>query len=79
MEIKTKFNVGDKVWIMDSNKATEAEIFEVRFKQCQKFVLDNLIRETEITYVLNNLYLRYLGTFPEGEFYASKEELINSL
>lgn len=79
MEIKTKFDVGDKVWIMDSNKATEAEIFEVCFKQRQKFVSDNLIRETEITYVLNGLYLRYMGVFSEGEFYASKEELINSL
>lgn len=79
MEIKTKFNVGDKVWIMYSNKATEAEIFEVRFKQRQKFVLDNLIRETEITYVLKNLHLCYIGTFHEGTFYASKEELINSL
>ena len=78
MEIKTKFDVGDKVWIMNSNKATEAEIFEVRFKQRQKIGAKNLM-ETETTYGLKNLHLCYMGVFSSGEFYASKEELINSL
>lgn len=78
MEIKTKFDVGDKVWIMDSNKAIEAEIYEVCFKQRQKIGAKDIM-ETEITYGLQNLNLCYMGVFSEGEFYASKEELINSL
>jgi hypothetical protein len=78
MEIKTKFDVGDKVWIMNSNKATEAEIYEVRFRQRQKIGAKDIM-ETETTYGLKNLHLGYIGVFSEGEFYTSKEELINSL
>lgn len=26
MEIKTRFNIGDKVWVLKNNKATEIEI-----------------------------------------------------
>ena len=78
MEIKTKFDVGDKVWIMDSNKAIEAEIYEVCFKQSQKIGAKGR-KEINITYMLKNLHLYDIGTFHEGEIYASKEELINSL
>lgn len=78
MEIKTKFDVGDKVWIMDANKATEAEIWEVYIKQ-YNVLGTNGRKEINITYMLKNLHLRYMGVFSEGEFYASKEELINSL
>ena len=76
MEIKTKFNVGDKVWVMCDNKATEVEIFEVCFKQSHKFDAKDR-RGTEITYMIKSKNL--CGVFPEGIFYASKEELINSL
>ena len=78
MEIKTKFNVGDKVWVMYDNKATEAEIFEVYFKQSHKFDAKDRMG-TEITYMLKSNNLLNFGVFPEGIFYASKEELINSL
>jgi len=78
MEIKTKFDVGDKVWFMDSNKATEAEIWEVYIKQ-YNVLGTNGRKEINITYMLKNLHLCYIGTFHEGKIYASKEELINSL
>lgn len=63
---------------MYSNKAIEVEIYEVRFKQRQKIGAKDIM-ETEINYGLKNLHLRYMDIFSEGEFYASKEELINSL
>ena len=78
MEIKTKFDVGDKVWIMDSNKATEAEVWEVYIKQ-YNLLGTNGRKEINITYMLKKLHLCDMGTFHEGKIYASKEELINSL
>ena len=70
MEIETKYNIGDKVWLICGNKAVEKMITQI----------DVAIKESEdshkeITYRLNYESI----DFDECRLFDSKEELLKSL
>ena len=71
MEIKTKFDVGDKVWFMLNSKPIEAKIYKINIYGTKDE------KQTSITYSVESSL--YFGVFNEKKLYASKEELINSL
>ena len=63
MEIKTKFNIGDKAIVLKESKATEIEIRSI------------LVNETGISYSYDNgLFL--MNVFPEAQCFKTKDELI---
>lgn len=66
MEIETKYNIGDKVWLICGNKAVEEIITRI----------DVAINDhKEITYQLNYESI----DFDECRLFDSKEELLKSL
>jgi hypothetical protein len=68
MTIKTKFNMKDKVWIMQNNRPTEKEVSYIRVK---------------VGYDTINIYYKFGVTdnleVNEHHLYETKEHLINSL
>lgn len=73
MTIKTKFEPGQEVWIMEDNKPIKVSIRYINIIA----VIDIFNKITyEATYTLNN---RNLNKFKEYEIYATKEDLKNSL
>ncbi len=67
MEIKTKFSIGDAVYILDGYKVQHAKVLGIKFEQYG-------IAQESIIYTF--------GVFPmrkESECFRTKEELINFL
>ena len=70
MKVETKFNVDDKVWLIDNNRVVNATIASVwAFKNI------HTNKKVEIRYSMFNVDKdRY-----ESEVFATKEELLASL
>jgi hypothetical protein len=72
MKIETKYDPGDKVWVMINNKPKEVVIYEV----IPGMVLKNMRYQDRYTIE------GYNGSSPifyEKDIFKTKEELINSL
>lgn len=75
MDIKTKFSVGDRVWLMKNNKPTEMIVsaIEIFAKTDAQLITyngwDSSDRKTWIDH----------SQISEGCLYSSKEELLKSL
>lgn len=72
MEVKTRFNIHDAVWVISDNQVKEGYINEITFK-CK-----SVIGENEIIYSVS-IGPSISCTRTEGHVFASKEELIKSL
>lgn len=72
MKIETRFNIGDRVWVISNNQVKEGYINEITFK-CK-----SVVGENELIYdVVVGPSLSCKRT--EGQVFASKEELLKSL
>lgn len=71
MEIRTRFDIGDKVWTLSHNKAVEFEVCSISISRSK-----TLLPITYITYcgAFND---GKITTAPESDCFASKEELID--
>lgn len=72
MTITTKFNPGEKVWVMMHNKPTEVEIYEV---------IPGVIN-TNFRNMTSYTFTGYNANSPkiyEDEIYKTKQELIEAL
>ena len=74
MNIKTKYNNGDEVWLMYENRAVTAQVISM------KVTVEELMFGT----IIENLYYRIKNQhfdreISEPHIYASKEELLKSL
>ena len=74
MEIKTKYNIGDTLWVIYDNKAQTITVSNISIVVYP----DNKISINYIDTVGSDTY-DYKGTFPEDECFPSKEELKESL
>lgn len=74
MEVKTKFNLGDEVWMMESNKAVSGSIKELTINI--RFNGKNTIK-----YAIKVLWKSHIWdtTRYEEELFPTKEELLKSL
>lgn len=68
MTIETKYNIGDKVFLLYNNEIKEEYITEIGI-YCSKTT------NQYISYVLS----KFETEIPECKLFSSKEELINSL
>lgn len=87
MTIETKYNIGDKVWVMDSNKPCENTIHHISVEVDTQVNLDPKAKSPVLTparpdfrYKLN----RSPGEardffFSEANIFNTREELLNSL
>ena len=66
-KVKTKYDIGDKVWLIYENKAVERIITQVQ-------IIVNA-QKAKVTYQLNHETTDY----DEYKLYTSKEELLKSL
>lgn len=76
MKIETKYNIGDKVWVLDdTQKAVEAQIqhMDVEFHSATPFDEDTLSIIYEFGFGIPSIKRREEFVFP------TKEELIKSL
>ena len=68
METKTKYNIGDKVWLIRDNRAQRSDITRV-------VISAESPDKYEVSYGLH-----YGDTeYPEDQLFRSKEELLKSL
>lgn len=74
MNIKTKYNPGDKVWVMIQNKPEYLIVNAIS-------IVANLTFDNEIKYNIKyNCFLgRFGGNYEEKELFATKEDLKNYL
>ena len=72
MEIKTKFNLRQKVYFMWGNKVQSLQIDSISVKA---IALGGEEKEIEISYKLNGLS----NSFDESDLFATNEELLKSL
>ena len=75
MEIKTKYNLFDEVYIMYDNKIVLTVVKGIRINIEHKPYLPNI--SIIITYVFSNRI--FTVEYPEDKVFKTKEELINSL
>lgn len=76
MQINTKFNSGDKVWVMKNNKPHEFEVNRVEitlFKPCSKREL-----YFEVIRGLSSMDKDREFEYPDYDCFASKKELLDS-
>lgn len=71
MEIKTKFNIGDKVWTEINGKPMLVTLYAVFVKLYEG---DNHVR---ISYGIKEEFDEQTWRLPEESFFSSKEELID--
>ncbi len=72
MTITTKFNVGDKVWLIENNSAIQ--------KTINKVFTESGLKYTSKGYKLNfTLKEQGENVYPEEELFSTKEELLASL
>ena len=72
MELKTKYNLWQKVYLLQNNKVQILQIDSISVKAIALGVGE---KEIEISYKLNGL----TDSFDEKELFATKEELLKSL
>ena len=72
MELKTKFNLWQKVYFMWGNKVQSLQIDSISVKA---IALGGEENEIEISYKLNGL----TNSFDESDLFAIKEEFLKSL
>ena len=82
MEIKTKFNIGDKIFYMYKKRVREAFIEEIRMsvRQINRDIADDIF-DINILYVAED-YERggdNILEFIESEIFTTKKELLKSL
>ena len=69
MTIETKYNIGDKVWILEDGKVYEREIYGVTVYHCRHQQYD----QQSYSFVLH-------GTnYHKSDLYPTKADLLNSL
>jgi len=68
MEVETKFDIGDKVWLIYNNLVTALKVSGYRITIDESF-------NPEIVYTLNYNCLEVA----ESQLFKTKEELLNSL
>lgn len=75
MEIKTKYNIGDRVYFMHNNKVDSMRIngIRIRVKSSPNSIHRELI--TTIVYLIGGSESMYFKKY----LFSSKEELISSL
>lgn len=74
MEINTKFNVEDEVYLLHSNKIVKAKIIEIHITSFN----NNKGPYMKITYALS-LPDKYRTQVEEKELFITKQELLDSL
>jgi len=79
MELTTEFNIEDKVYFMDNNKVTKAEVKNINIKIELIYYWWWYRQQANIIYNAFSLKLKQDFFFKEWEMYASKEELLKSL
>lgn len=67
MDIQTKYDIGDRVWYISSNKATDSDITGVNITVGE-------FEKTDIKYILH-----YDELLPENKLFETKEKLLKSL
>ena len=67
MEVKTKFNINDNIWVICDNKVVQQKIKGIEISV-------DIENEPEITYTLLED-----KRYPESRIYKNKEELVDSL
>ena len=72
MEIKTKYNIGDILFVLHQNKVCTIVISDITISIGRKYSQVSYISYTKDSN-------RYLGTFDESELFSTKEELLKSL
>lgn len=72
MIIQTKYNYGDKVWVMYNNKPTQIEIETISIDVIIHGIINNI---TYYSTTLSETLLR----FDEKELFSTKDELLDSL
>lgn len=74
MEIKTKYNIGDKVWLMLNNEPIQAEI------ECLEINVTRGVEDPKTDIIIEYGLVRYPDRrFDECDLLPSKEELKNDL
>lgn len=71
MKIETKFNIGDKVWLMWNNKAVQSKVKEIFIGVEQKRISEGYALEYRIS--------EYHRALTSEELFPTKEELLKSL
>lgn len=76
MTIKTKFDIGNYVWLMWHNKPIQTRIMEIKTKtkEVSKFCIKTF-KETTIEYVIEE----DSALISEDNLFPTKEELLRSL
>lgn len=82
MTIETKFNIGDKVWVMNKNNVCSTHIYGIRV-DCEPensgFTYYSLEAKPLRKQVRYTLGYACDGFYDESELFPSKEELLKSL
>lgn len=76
MDIKTKYNIGDEVWVMVNNKPTYGDVLQIDIHIIARANTDNKYFTSKSYYYISG----YGGNeFFEKDVFFTKGELINSL
>lgn len=75
MEIKTKFNIGDKVFYIHNNQLCKGAVHDIHVLVFP----DGLKRNVSISYSIRNSFNIEIADFFEKDLFGTKEELINNL
>ena len=81
MEIKTKFNIGDKVWTLHENKIVKFTINQIEANVYDDEILIKYGSKERIKQTVSwSIFQQELSiSKKESELFSAKEELINSL
>ena len=71
MEVNSKYNINDTVWVVNRNKVIQQKIQSV---ETTSYVNEKEIVKTEIEYTFNGG-----GKLPEDRVFNTKQELIDTL
>lgn len=78
MIIETKYNIGDEVWLMMSNKPKKCTIIGLLITKGEHRKSEKYTSQ-EIRYNLHAIGEQSYEGFPENSLFLTKEELINEL
>lgn len=76
MKFETVYNIGDKVWIMNKDKAKQGKIYSISF--CNFYTVNRDI-EYRVTYDICFDDNSSESGVKQDEIFSSKEDLIKSL
>lgn len=80
MEIKTKYNLGDKVYVMHDNKVVYFTIQRINIKIGDKISIEYVSSEKFRQYLYLSKESDYMSLYVEEEkVFSTKEELLKSL